>query len=97
MEDWALEREAVLRTFHNLLAVVTGDGSKKRQAGTKPPWWNDDSHEAAMYRHLEKWEAGERHDPDSGIHPLVAVAWRALAVAYIETNGKVNPSGPFDN
>ena len=90
-EDWAREREVVLSTFYNLLSKVTGDGSKKRQAGEKPPWWRDTSHEAAIFSHLNKWKHGELIDKDSGVHPLVHLAWRALAIAYQETCGLRNP------
>ena len=89
--DWAEERIIVLRTFADMLALATGDGSVKRQAGIKPPWWNDDTHEAAIYSHLSKWKHGETKDPDSGAHPLVHLAWRALAIAWQETKGKVDP------
>lgn len=74
-----------------MLRGPTGDGSKKRRAGAKPPWWRDDSHEAAIFSHLNKWKHGEKRDPDSGQHPLVHMAWRALAIAYQETHGLVNP------
>jgi len=30
-------------------------------------------------------------DPDSRAHPLVHLAWRALAIAYQETEGRVDP------
>jgi hypothetical protein len=79
------ERADIIARFTAELAKVTGDGSRKRQAGTKPPWYEDDSHAAAMYRHLERWETGEKYDPDNGTHPLVAAAWRALAVACRES------------
>lgn len=79
------ERDDVLARFTAELAKATGDGSKKRKAGTKPPWYDDDSHEAAMFSHLMKWKRGELADPDSGAHPLVHLAWRALAVALRET------------
>lgn len=88
---WRAERETVLRTFTVLLASVTGDGSKKRQSGEKPPWWRDGSHEAAIFSHLNKWKHGEKADKDSGAHPLVHLAWRALAIAWQETRGKVDP------
>ena len=97
MNEWELEREMVLGTFDRLLRAVTGDGSKKRQAGTKPPWWRDASHEAAIFSHLNKWKHGERTDPDSGVHPLVHLAWRALAIAYQETYGQVDPATPDQN
>lgn len=79
------ERADVLSRFAAELAKATGDGSKKRRAGTKPPWYQDDSHEAAVFSHLMKWKRGELVDPDSGAHPLVHLAWRALAIACRET------------
>jgi hypothetical protein len=84
-DKWALERADVLRRFAGELSKATGDGSKKRQTGEKPPWYADDSHEAAIHSHLAKWKRGELVDPDSGAHPLVHVAWRCLAIACRET------------
>lgn len=84
-DSWADERSDVLNRFMSELALVTGDGSKKRQAGEKPPWYNDKSHEAAIFSHLMKWKRGEKHDKDSGCHPLVHAAWRCLAIACTET------------
>jgi hypothetical protein len=92
-DEWALERETVLRVYLDMLAKVTGDGSRKRQAGAKPPWWRDPSHEAAIFSHLNKWKHGEQKDPDSGTHPLVHLAWRALAIAYQEMYGQREPAG----
>ena len=92
-DKWAIERSAVLTEFSKLLASVTGDGSRKRQAGLKPPWWRDGEHEAAIFSHLNKWKHGNKIDPDSGVHPLVHLAWRALAIAYQETYGLVPPEG----
>lgn len=86
--DWAAERADVLARFSEELAKATGDGSKKRKAGTKPPWYIDQSHEGAIFSHLTKWKRGEKVDPDSGAHPLVHLAWRALAIACQE-NGNV--------
>lgn len=83
--DLADERTDVLDRFMAELAKATGDGSKKRQAGTKPPWYEDDAHEAAIFSHLMKWKRGELVDPDSGAHPLVHLAWRALAIACKES------------
>jgi hypothetical protein len=85
MTDWTNERLDVLGRFSEELAKATGDGSKKRQAGEKPPWHDDLSHEAAIFSHLMKWKKGEMHDPDSGAHPLVHAAWRCLAVACQES------------
>lgn len=84
MTDWVNERLDVLNRFYDELAKATGDGSAKRQAGEKPPWYEDPSHEAAVFSHLRKWKAGELVDPDSGAHPLVHAAWRLLAIACTE-------------
>ncbi len=85
--DWdASEPDQIIEEFSKMLRLVTGDGAKKRAAGQKVSWKVDTGHEAAMYRHLEYWEMGEKHDKDSGAHPLVAAAWRALAVAWRETH-----------
>ena len=92
MTDWAEERETVLRTFHDMLAEVTGDGSKKRQAGTKPPWWKDEAHLPAVFSHLNAYFHGEKRDKDSGVHPLIHAGWRCLAIAYRETYGSVDPA-----
>ena len=68
-----------------MLRSATADGGRKRSAGLKPSWKIDESHEAAIFSHLNKWKHGEQIDPDSGQHPLVHLAWRALAIAYQET------------
>lgn len=85
MTDWAAERQDVLDRFMDELVKATGDGSKKRQSGEKPPWYMDGSHEAAIFSHLNKWKHGEKVDKDSGTHPLVHAAWRCLAIALIES------------
>jgi len=87
------EQDLVMDVFDAMLRQVTKDGGRKRAAGTKPPWWRDSSHEAAVFSHLDRWKHGETHDPDSGVHPLVHLAWRALAIAYQETYGAVDPGG----
>lgn len=82
---WANERQDVLDRFAGELAKATGDGSKKRQSGEKPPWYEDGGHEGAIFSHLTKWKRGEVVDPDSGAHTLVHAAWRCLAIACSET------------
>lgn len=84
-DSWRAEREDVLTRFAEELAKATGDGSAKRQSGAKPPWYEDDSHEGAIFSHLTKWKRGELVDPDSGAHPLVHAAWRMLAIACRES------------
>ena len=83
--EWADERADVLNRFTAELAKATGDGSKKRRAGTKPPWYVDAMHEAAIFSHITKWKRGELIDADSGAHPLVHAAWRCLAIACRES------------
>src|SRR2546425_10981251 len=78
------EQRVVLNKFYDMLEAATKDGGKKRAAGTKPPWYVDTTHERALYSHLSKWQTGEMVDKDSGAHPLVHLAWRALAIAYQE-------------
>ncbi|MGH7744087.1 MAG: dATP/dGTP diphosphohydrolase domain-containing protein [Candidatus Dormibacteria bacterium] len=68
-----------------MLAMPTADGGGKRERSEKPSWKVDISHEAAMFSHLNKWKHGESVDPDSGAHPLVHLAWRALAIAARES------------
>ena len=85
------EQVALLDEFCDMLEQVTADGGRKRARGTKEPWWRDTEHEAAIFSHLNKWKHGETQDPDSGAHPLVHLAWRALAIAYQETAGQVDP------
>lgn len=88
------EQHLLLDVFTQMLWDVTKDGGTKRAAGTKPPWWRDESHEAAIFSHLNKWKHGEKVDKDSGAHPFVHLAWRALAIAYQETYGRVDPADP---
>jgi hypothetical protein len=85
------EQAEVLGWFTELLRSVTADGGRKRARGLKPSWKVDTSHEAAMWSHINKWKHGECVDPDSGQHPLVHLAWRALAIAWQEN--KAAPDG----
>jgi hypothetical protein len=79
------EQQEVLGAFADMLAATSKDGGRKRAAGLKPSWKVDISHEAAIFSHLNKWKHGEKVDPESGVHPLVHLAWRALAIAWQET------------
>jgi hypothetical protein len=91
MTDWPLERRDLIDRFREELWKATWDGSAKRQNGTKPPWYIDTAHEAAIFSHLAKWKRGELIDADSGAHPLVHVAWRALAIACTENGNHPLP------
>lgn len=88
----ASEQQVLLNEFVRMLKSVTKDGGRKRARGEKPPWWCDNTHEAAIFSHLNKWKHGEKQDPDSGVHPLVHLAWRALAIAYQESVGQYDPA-----
>lgn len=79
------EQAEVLGLFMDMLKLPTGDGGIKRALGQKVCWKDDTSHEAAIFSHLNKWKHGEKKDATSGAHPLVHLAWRALAIAWQET------------
>lgn len=82
--DYLHEREDLLERFAGELAKTLADGYKKRQAGEKLPWYEDKSHEGAIFSHLTKWKRGEMVDPESGAHPLVHGACRMLMIALSE-------------
>jgi hypothetical protein len=87
----ASEQDILIEVFVRLLRSATKDGGRKRAAGIKPPWWRDPDHEKAIFSHLNKRMHGELKDADSGAHPYVHLAWRALAIAYQDTYGKRDP------
>jgi hypothetical protein len=84
------EQDVLMHVFCVMLWAATRDGGKKREAGTKVPWWRDESHMAAVWSHFRKRELGQM-DENSGAHPYVHAAWRLLAEAYQETYGQVDP------
>ena len=86
--DAGAEASQILTDFAKLLALPVSDGQRKRAKGTKPSWKVDPDHEAALWRHLGRWKAGEVIDPDSGAHPLTHAAFRCLALAWQETHDK---------
>ena len=79
------EQDEIIATFADMLRAPTVDGGNKRRARTKLPWTVDPGHREALYRHLRRWESGQKVDEDSHAHALVHVAWRALALAWQET------------
>lgn len=91
------EQDDILDIFSGMLRRATADGGRKREAGEKIPWWRDPAHQAAIFSHLSKWQHGEMIDADSGAHPLVHLAWRALALAWIETRGEIEPTRSMFN
>jgi hypothetical protein len=40
-----------------------------------------------LLRHANKFQGGESHDPESGLHHLLHVAWNALALYTYEQRG----------
>ncbi len=76
------EQDEIAAEFAALLRSATKDGAVKRAKGDKVSWKIDDTHAGHLYNHLRKWEAGDLVDKDSGAHPLVHLAWRALAIAW---------------
>lgn len=80
------EQAEILGWFTTMLQASSTDGGRKRAAGLKPSWKIDSTHEAAVFSHLNKWKHGEKIDKESGAHPLVHLAWRALAIAWQETH-----------
>lgn len=80
------EADEILAEFARLLRPVLADGATKR----RPHAWQtaaSDRHQLAFFRHYMRWINGERADADSGAHPLVHVAFRALAIAWQEMRG----------
>lgn len=94
MEKWDAERLDIQNRFTSQLAKATADGSKKRQKGSKRPWWKDESHYERAMAHIKRYEEGETRDKDSGAHPLIHAAWRLLAIACTET-GNTPPDQVF--
>lgn len=45
-------------------------------------------YKAAMFRHLLAYEKGERIDPDTKCMHLAQVAWNAIAMLWMDKNGK---------
>ena len=80
------EQAEALSEFVIMLASTLRDGGKKRAAGLKPSWKVDPAHEPAIFSHINKWKHGEKSDKDSGQHPLVHLAARALMIAWQETH-----------
>jgi hypothetical protein len=86
------EQAELLALFIEMLNNVSKDGGRKRAAGTKPSW-KVDTHERQIFSHLYKWKKGEKIDPHSGQHPLVHMAWRALAIAWQESRSIADATG----
>ena len=84
-EDGNEQRETTA-LFASMLGECSKDGGRKLAQGDKVPWQVDYTHEAAIFSHLDKWKHGLLIDEDSGQHPLVHLAWRALAIAWQETH-----------
>ena len=79
------EQEEIEKAFLGLLRMATKDGANKRKAGTKVPWKVDPGHREALLRHLGRTflDPGGVDDDSKAPH-WVAIAWRALALAWQE-------------
>lgn len=88
------EQQEILDTFRAMLEAATADGGRKREAGEKVLWKIDPDHTKGLFSHLRKWVEGEEVDADSGSHPLVHLAWRALAIAWQETQARERRDKP---
>jgi predicted secreted Zn-dependent protease len=80
--------QEVIETFDELACMmipVLMDGWRKRSAGTKPHW-KQDKHYRSMMRHIYRYNSGELVDKDSGCHPLVHTAVRAMMIAGQEAS-----------
>jgi len=66
------------------LAEVLTYGAKKY----KPNNWklgDKDRYIAAMFRHIEDWRAGERNDPESGMHHLAHALTNCAFLLFLDT------------
>jgi hypothetical protein len=81
------EQLEIEEAFLELLRAATVDGAKKRKAGKKVSWKYDQQHLNAFHRHVGRVYLDPGGvDTDSGASHWVAVAWRALALAWQETH-----------
>ena len=88
------EQDEIINTFSQMLWSATKDGGRKRSAGTKPSWKVDPMHLPAIFSHLNEYMHGNLVDKDSGAHPLVHLAWRALAIAWQDTHAREMKENP---
>lgn len=90
------EQAELIQMFAIELDKASGDGGKKRAAGTKPSWKVDTEHEGAVFSHIMKWKRPHKHekiDPESGTHTLTHAAWRLLAIALQEMHPEWKEQG----
>jgi hypothetical protein len=81
VHEWASEVGDTLAALTAILAPTLADGGRKRAAGLKPHWLEDDGHATALLRHWVAAECASGPDPDSGACPWAHVAARALMLA----------------
>ena len=73
-----------------LVHRATGLEEGDRRPGREPADWLDgriaeEAQLAAIRRHLDRYEDGERSDADSGAHPLAHVMARCAMLITIDT------------
>lgn len=73
------------------IAAVYGMGERKYPSGEDGPNWERGFPYSwalsAAQRHIERFRAGEKLDPESGLHPLAHAAWHLLALITFEARG----------
>lgn len=73
--------------FEKALAEVYGRGSLKYEDRNWEKGYAWSLSVGALRRHLNAWQMGERHDPETSAYHLVQVAWHAAALFTFELRG----------
>ena len=88
-------RESIADMFSHALfelEQVTDLGGSKHGYGTwkdiNNPSLQHNSNCASMFRHLAEVQTGVQYDPESGVDPLLHLAWRALAAYECKARAK---------
>lgn len=73
--------------FETALATHYGLGARKYEDRNWERGYKWSLSVGALRRHLAAWLSGERLDPETGSHHLIAVAWHACALFIFELRG----------
>ena len=83
-----LQRFSLIPTeFLWSLAEHYGKGALKYESRNWEKGYNWSLTVDALERHYNLWKMGERIDPDTGSHHLIAVAWHVIALFIFELRG----------
>lgn len=66
------------------LAKLYGEGAKKYAERNWERGYVWGLSLAALHRHLNQWQRGETHDPETGAHHLMSVAWHVATLHHFE-------------